>query len=46
MDEIAANLREVRDNQGSFIASTDMRLLQHNELIETFSTKTFVEVHD
>ena len=38
MDEIISDLREVRDNQGSFIASTDMRLLHHNELLETFST--------
>jgi hypothetical protein len=46
MDEIIGELRAVRDNQGSFMASTDMRLLHHNELLETFSTKTFVEVHD
>lgn len=46
MDEIIGDLREVRDNQGSFMASTDMRLLHHNEQLETFSTKTFVEVHD
>lgn len=46
MDDIASDLREVRDNQGSFIASTDMKLLHHNNLLETFSTKNFVEVHD
>jgi len=38
MDEIIGELRVVRDNKGSFMASTDMRLLHHNELLETFST--------
>jgi hypothetical protein len=42
-EELALDLREIRDNQGSFIAATDMRLLHHDELLETYSQKTFVE---
>ena len=45
MDEIASDLRDLRDNQGSFIASTEMKLTHHNELLESFSQKTFVEIH-
>lgn len=37
MDEIASDLRDLRDNQGSFIASTEMKLSHHNELLESFS---------
>ena len=43
-EELALDLREIRDNQGSFTVATEMRLLHHDELLETYSQKTFVEI--
>ena len=43
-EELALDLREIRENQGSFTVATEMRLLHHDELLETYSQKTFVEI--